>query len=55
MSVFEIVDGIEREPAVEVNDEFGELLGRECGAEVVKRVVVSDDEGSSWGPLDLNL
>ena len=38
-----------------MNDEFGKLLGRECGAEVVKRVVVSDDEGSSWSPLDLDL
>ena len=38
-----------------MNDEFGELLGRECGAEVVKGVVVSDDEGSSWGPLDLDV
>ena len=55
MSVLEIVDGIEREPAVEVNDEFGELLRRDCSAEVIEGVVVSDDEGSSWGPLDLDL
>ena len=38
-----------------MNDKFSELLGQECGAEVVKRVVVSDDEGSSWGPLDLDV
>ena len=55
MSTGEVVGGVEWEPAVEVNDEFGELLGRECVAEVVKGVVVSDDEGSSWGPLDLDL
>ena len=55
MSTGEVIGGVEWEPAVEVDDEFGELLGREYGLEVVKGVVVSDVEGSSWGPLDLDV
>ena len=55
MSTGKVVGGVEWEPAVEVNDEFGELLLREYGLDVIEGVVVSDVEGSSWGPLDLDV